>query len=121
LRKLALPLLLLTLLAACSSPTDVPAREWVDFLEKQQQHVIAGTFDRKGFVTKGKQIADRLNDHRNPQEGRPLVTKEVLKRWQAANTSFEETCHKARNQEALAAYREVAEYMMEGWPQPEEE
>ena len=117
-RKLAIPLLLL--LAACSSPTDEPAREWITFLATQQQRVEAGTFDKDAFMKEGKEIADRLNAHRNPQEGRPLVTKKVLKQWQEANTAFEEACRETRNTEALVAYREVGNYMMEGWPPPEE-
>lgn len=111
---------MLLLLAACSSPTDEPAREWIKFLETQQQRVETGTFDKDAFMKEGNEIADRLNAHRNPQEGRPLVTKKVLKKWQEANTNFEAACRKADNLEALIAYREVGDYMMEGWSPPAE-
>lgn len=118
-RKLAIPLLLL-MLAGCSSPTDEPAQEWIQFLGTQQRQVEAGRFDKDAFMKEGKEIADRLNAHRNPKEGRPLATKKVLKQWQEANTSFEAACRKADNAEALVAYREVGDYMMEGWPLPED-
>lgn len=117
-RKLAIPLLLL--LAACSSPTDQPAQEWIKFLGQQQKQVEAGKFDKDVFMQVGKSIADRLNAHRNPKEGRPLATKKVLKQWQQANSNFEAACRKADNTEALAGYREVGDYMMEGWPPPAE-
>lgn len=111
---------MLLLLAACSSPTDEPAREWIRFLETQQQQVQDGRFDKAAFVQQGKAIADRLNAHRNPKEGRPLATKKVHKKWQEANAAFEEACRQADNLEALIAYREVGDYMMEGWSPPAE-
>ena len=116
--KLALPLLLLVVLGACSSPTDEPAREWIRFLKAQQQRVETGTFDKDAFMREGMEIADRLNAHRNATEGRPLATKKVLKQWQEANTNFENACRQARHAEALVAYREVGDYMMEGWTPP---
>ena len=116
-RKLAIPLLLL-MLAGCSSPTDEPAREWIKFMEAQQKLVEAGDFDKDAFMKQGKEIADRLNAHRNPKEGRPLATKKVLNKWQEANSNFEAACRERKNTVALVAYREVGDYMMEGWPPP---
>jgi hypothetical protein len=103
-RKLALPLVTLLLLAACSSPTDAPAESWVAFLGRHGQAVEAGTFDAKAFQREGAPIVDALLHHRDAKTGKLLMSEETLARFLAANLAFDSACRKADNAAAIAAF-----------------
>jgi hypothetical protein len=116
-RKLALPLALLLLLAACSSPTDAPAQSWVEFLGRHGQAVEAGKFDPKTFQREGTPIVDALLHHRDAKTGKLLMSEEPLTRFRAANTAFDNACRKAGNTSALAAYDALIKPLLAAQPE----
>lgn len=112
-------LVLLVLLAGCSSPTDKPALRWVKFLNEQTELVKAGTFDVAKFETRGSEIAEKLNHHRDPKKGEFLMTGKVLEKFYGANLAFQQAIDDAGNEEARAAFARVAAPLLQPADEPE--
>lgn len=75
-------------LTGCSAPADEPARQWIQFLEKHQTLLESDDFNVESFKDEGLPLAKEINKHRNPDNGKILMTEDVLTEWKRVNKEF---------------------------------